>query len=71
MSGRRYAALAGIAAVGFGAVFLGLWLSGAPALIQFVAWRCKTNACVGLLLGGAALIAGASQRAVPWPGRWR
>jgi signal transduction histidine kinase len=63
MSPRRYAVLAGTLGVGFGLVFLGLWLSGEPALIQFAAWRCKTNTCVGLVLGGAALIAGGSQRA--------
>ncbi|HEX3762854.1 MAG TPA: ATP-binding protein [Kofleriaceae bacterium] len=50
-------------AAGLGLVFLGLWLSGVPPLIQFVAWRCKTNACLCLVLGGAALIASGSPSA--------
>jgi signal transduction histidine kinase len=63
MSSRRYVILAGSVAVAFGAVMLSFWLSGGPALIRFVAWRCKTNACVGLLLGGLSLVAMSSRRA--------
>jgi signal transduction histidine kinase/ActR/RegA family two-component response regulator len=64
MSPRRYVILAGCVAAAFGAVMLSLWLSGDPALIRFVAWRGKTNTCVGLLLGGLSLVAVSSQRAV-------
>jgi signal transduction histidine kinase len=63
MSPRRYVILAGSVAVVFGAVMLSFWLSGDPALIRFVAWRCKTNTCVGLLLGGLSLVAVSSRRA--------
>jgi signal transduction histidine kinase/CheY-like chemotaxis protein len=63
MAPRRYVALAGSAVAAFGAVMLSFWLSGAPALIQFAAWRCKTNTCVGLIFGGASLVAASSQRA--------
>jgi signal transduction histidine kinase/CheY-like chemotaxis protein len=63
MSPRRYVILAGSVAAGFGAVMLSFWLSGDPALIQFVAWCCKTNTCIGLLLSGLSLVAVSSPRA--------
>src|SRR5262245_840605 len=61
-SPRRYIILAGSCAIALGGTLLVLWLSGDPALIQLAAWRCKTNTCIGLVLGGAALIAASSPR---------
>ena len=64
MSPRLYAVLAGVLGIVVGAGLLALWMSGDPGLIQWAAWRCKANTCVGLLLCGAALVAYAS--AAPW-----
>ena len=62
MSPRRHILIAGWFAILFGGAMLALWLSGQDAAVRFAAWRCKTNTCVGLVLGGAALLALGSQR---------
>ena len=62
MSPRRYLLLAGSLGIAVGGVLLILWWSGIPALVQFAAWRGKTNTCVGLVLAGGALLACASPR---------
>src|SRR5215468_7510601 len=64
MAPRRYVVLAGSVAAAFGAVMLSFSASGAPALIRFASWRCKTNTSIGLVLGGASLVAAASPRAM-------
>src|SRR5689334_21212044 len=62
MPPRLYAVFAGMLGIALGVALLALWLSGDPGLIEFAAWRCKTNTCVGLVLCGAALVACASAR---------
>ena len=62
MSRRRTVLLAGSLGITVGGALLILWWSGVPALVEFAAWRGKTNTCVGLVLAGGALLACASQR---------
>jgi signal transduction histidine kinase len=63
MAFRRYARIAGGCVAGFAGVLLMLWLSGDPHLVQLAASRSETNTCIGLMLGGAALLGFASERA--------
>ena len=64
MSPRRYIALASGFAIAVGGALLALWLSGVPSLVEFAAWRCKTNTCIALVCCGAALLACSSPRAL-------
>jgi signal transduction histidine kinase len=57
MAGRTWSTIAALAVLAISGTFLALWLSGVPDLVRFAAWRGKTNACIGLVVAGCALLA--------------
>jgi hypothetical protein len=44
------------------ATLLAFWISGEPELVKLASWRCKTNTCIGLILGATALLLRTSER---------
>jgi len=62
MAPRRYVLVAGGLVAAFGGALLILWLTGVPELVRFASWRGKVNTCLGLMLGGAALVTCMSPR---------
>jgi signal transduction histidine kinase/ActR/RegA family two-component response regulator len=56
VSGLRWPVVAGSVALVVAGAFLVCWFSGDADLVRFAAWRCKTNTCIGLALGGASLL---------------